>query len=87
MILHGRGLCPGLFEGRAHVLDTAAWIAAAEQVTPQGGPERETERLRAAQARACAQLERVQTQLSPQGRKEDAEIFAAHATMMRDAVT
>ena len=30
MILHGRGLCPGFFEGRAHVLDAAAWIAAAE---------------------------------------------------------
>jgi phosphotransferase system enzyme I (PtsI) len=42
------------------------------------------ERLRAAQARASAQLERVQTQLSRQGRKEDAEIFAAHVLMMRD---
>jgi phosphoenolpyruvate-protein kinase (PTS system EI component) len=42
------------------------------------------ERLRAAQARASAQLERVQAQLSQQGRKEDAEIFAAHVAMMRD---
>ena len=86
MILRGRGLCPGLFEGRAHVLDAAAWMAAAEQVAPQRGPEREMERLRAAQARACAQLESVQAQLSHQGRKEDAEIFTAHATMMRDPV-
>jgi len=84
MILHGRGLCPGFFEGRAHVLDAAAWIAAARQVASQGGPEREMERLRAAQARACAQLDRVQNQLSRQGRKEDAEIFAAHVVMMRD---
>ncbi len=84
MILHGRGLSPGFFEGRAHVLDAAAWIAAARQVTSQRGPEREMERLRAAQARACAQLEHVQAQLSHQGRKEDAEIFAAHVLMMRD---
>ena len=84
MILHGRGLCPGFFEGRAHVLDAAAWISAARQVTSQRGPEREMERLRAAQARACAQLEHVQGQLSHQGRKEDAEIFAAHVLMMRD---
>ena len=52
MILHGRGLCPGFFEGHAHVLDAAAWIAAAEQVASQRGPEREMERLRAAQANA-----------------------------------
>jgi phosphotransferase system enzyme I (PtsI) len=84
MILHGSGLSPGFFEGRAHVLDAAAWIAAAEQVVPKRGPEREMERLRAAQARACAQLERVQAQLTQQGRKEDAEIFAAHVAMMRD---
>jgi phosphotransferase system enzyme I (PtsI) len=86
MILRGRGLCPGFFEGRAHVLDAAAWIAAAEQVLPQLGTEREMERLRAAQARARAQLARVQAQLSRQGRKEDAEIFAAHVAMMRDPV-
>jgi phosphotransferase system enzyme I (PtsI) len=86
MILHGRALSTGFFEGRAHILDAAAWIAAAEGVAPQRGPEREMERLRAAQARACAQLERVQIQLSHQGRKEDAEIFAAHAVMMRDPV-
>jgi len=86
MILHGRGLCPGFFEGRAHVLDSAAWISAATQVASQRGPEREMERLRAAQARACAQLEHVQAQLSHQGRKEDAEIFAAHVLMMRDPV-
>ncbi len=84
MILHGRGLCPGFFEGRAHVLDAAAWIAAAEQVAPQRGPGREMERLRAAQARASAQLEHVQARLSHQGRKEDGEIFAAHLMMMRD---
>ena len=70
MILHGRGLCPGFFEGRAHVLDAAAWIAAAEQVVPQRGPEHEMERLRAAQARATTQLERLKSQLTHQGRKE-----------------
>jgi phosphoenolpyruvate-protein phosphotransferase len=86
MILHGRGLSPGFFEGRAHVLDAAAWIAAAERVVPQRGPEHEMERLRSAQARASAQLEQVQGQLTHQGRKEDAEIFAAHVMMMRDPV-
>ena len=69
MILRGHGLSPGVFEGRAHVLDTAAWIAAAEQVAPKRGAEREMERLRAAQARASAQLEHVQSQLAHQGRK------------------
>jgi phosphotransferase system enzyme I (PtsI) len=84
MILRGHGVSPGFFEGRAHVLDAGAWIHAAAAVTPRRGPDGERERLRAAQARACAQLERVQNQLSHQGRKEDAEIFAAHAAMMRD---
>ncbi len=84
MILRGQGISPGFFEGRAHVLDAEAWIHVAAAVVPQRGPEGERERLRAAQARACAQLERVQSQLSHQGRKEDAEIFAAHAAMMRD---
>ena len=37
MILHGRGLSPGFFEGRAHVLDAAAWIAAARNVTAARG--------------------------------------------------
>jgi phosphotransferase system enzyme I (PtsI) len=86
MILRGYGLSPGFFEGRAHVLDAAAWIAAAERVAPQRAAEREMERLRAAQARASAQLEHVQSQLAHQGRKEDAEIFAAHIMMMRDPV-
>jgi phosphotransferase system enzyme I (PtsI) len=84
MILHGKGLCPGYFEGRAHVLDAAAWIAAAVQVAPSRRPGREMERLRAAQARACVQLAHIESQLSHQGRKEDAEIFSAHVMMMRD---
>jgi len=84
MILHGKALCPGYFEGRAHVLDAAAWIAAAAQVAPSRGPRREMERLRAAQARAGAQLAHIESQLSHQGRKGDSEIFAAHAMMMRD---
>jgi phosphoenolpyruvate-protein phosphotransferase len=84
MILRGRGVSPGVFEGRAHVLDARAWMAAAEGVAARRGPEREVERLRAAQARACSQLERVESQMSHQGRKDDAEIFTAHATMMRD---
>jgi phosphoenolpyruvate-protein phosphotransferase len=86
MILHGRSVSPGAFEGRAHVLDAHAWIEAASAVPATHRPEDEIERLRAAQARACVQLETVEHQLSHQGRKEDAEVFAAHLSMMRDPV-
>jgi phosphoenolpyruvate-protein phosphotransferase len=82
--IHGRGISPGFFEGRARVVDASTWIAAARAVAPGRPPEGEAERLRAAQARACTQLEQVESQLSHQGRKDDAQIFAAHASMMRD---
>lgn len=84
MILQGRSVSPGPFEGRAHVLDARAWIAAASGVPATRRPEGEIERLLAARARACVQLERVEEQLSRQGRKGDAEIFTAHLSMMRD---
>jgi phosphoenolpyruvate-protein phosphotransferase len=83
-VLHGRGISPGVFEGRARIVDVSTWIATAQAVSARRLPEAEVERLRAAQARACAQLERVESQLSHQGRKDDAQIFAAHASMMRD---
>lgn len=86
MILRGRSISHGAFEGRAHVLDASAWIEAASAVPATRGPAVEIERLRAARARACAQLETVAHQLSHQGRKEDAEIFSAHLSMMRDPV-
>jgi phosphotransferase system enzyme I (PtsI) len=78
-------ISPGFFEGRARGVDATTWIAAARAVVPGRPPEGEAERLRAAQARACSQLERVENQLSQQGRRDDAQIFAAHASMMRDA--
>jgi phosphotransferase system enzyme I (PtsI) len=84
MILHGRSVSPGVFEGRAHVLDARAWIEAARAVSPSRRPAGEVERLRAAQSRACVQLERVEQQLAEHGRRDDAEIFAAHISMMRD---
>lgn len=84
MILYGRSVSPGPFEGRARVLDARAWIQAASAVPAARGPEVESERLRAARARACVQLERVEQQLSRQARKGDAEIFTAHLSMMRD---
>jgi phosphoenolpyruvate-protein phosphotransferase len=84
MILQGRSVSPGAFEGRAHVLGARAWIEAASAVPATRRPEGEIERLRAARARACAQLERVKHQLSNHARKEDAEIFAAHLSMMGD---
>ena len=84
MILHGRSISPGAFEGRAHVLDARAWIEAAGSVVPTRRPGGEMERLRAAQARACAQLEKVEQQLAEHGRRDDAEIFRAHLSMMRD---
>lgn len=86
MIHRGRCVSPGVFEGRAHILDARAWIAAASAVPATRPPEGEIERLRAAQARACVQLEQVEQQLSHHGRKADAEIFAAHLSMMRDPV-
>jgi phosphotransferase system enzyme I (PtsI) len=86
MILRGHGVSPGVFEGRARVLDARAWIGAAAAVPAPGDPAGELERLRAARARASAQLTRVQRQLSGQGRQQDAEIFGAHAMMLRDPV-
>jgi phosphoenolpyruvate-protein phosphotransferase len=83
-VLHGRGISPGFFEGRARIVDVSTWIATAQAASAGRPPEGEAERLRAASARACAQLERVESQLSHQGRKDDAQIFAAHASMMRD---
>ena len=84
MILYGRSIGPGAFEGRAHVLDARAWVEAATSVVPSRRPGGEVERLRAAQARAGAQLEKVERQLAERGRRADAEIFAAHLSMMRD---
>ncbi len=83
-VLRGRGISPGFFEGRARIVDVSTWIAAARAVAARRPPEGEAERLRAASARACTQLERVENQLSRQGRKDDAQIFAVHASMMRD---
>jgi phosphotransferase system enzyme I (PtsI) len=84
VILRGRSISPGAFEGTAHVLDARAWIEAASAVPATRGPEGEIERVRAAQARACVQLERVADQLAKSGRKHDADIFSAHIAMMRD---
>lgn len=84
MILHGQSVSPGAFEGRAHVLDGRAWIGAASAVPSTRRPEGEIERLRAARARAAVQLEEVELQLTHHGRKQDAEIFTAHVSMIRD---
>ena len=82
--VRGRGISPGCFEGRAHLVDASTWIAVAEAVASTRSPEGEAERLHAAQARAGTQLERIENQLFRQGRKDDAQIFSAHASMMRD---
>jgi phosphotransferase system enzyme I (PtsI) len=63
MILRGRSVSHGCFEGRAHVLDAHSWIEAAVAVPASHPPDGEIERLRAAQARGCVQLERVEQQL------------------------
>ena len=84
MILTGRSVSPGVFEGRAHLLDASDWIHDASRVAPIQDAEHERERLRAALARARAQLERVTSRLAESGRHGDSQIFGAHAHMMDD---
>jgi phosphotransferase system enzyme I (PtsI) len=84
MILQGRTISQGVFVGRALLLDARSRIGAAFDVPARRGPEGEIERLHAALARACAQLEGVEQQLSHHARVEDAQIFMAHLAMMRD---
>lgn len=84
MILKGKCISPGVAQGRAHLLDASEWLENARQVRSGRTPEEEKERLALARERACGQLDRVRRQLRQQGRGQDAEIFAAHATMLRD---
>jgi len=85
-ILQGRGLSPGVIEGRARVLDAGAWLRAARQVAPRGDPALELDRLHHARAAACTQLERIEVRLARQGRREDADIFAAQRVLLSDPV-
>ncbi len=84
MILRGRSVSPGVFEGSAHLLDASDWIHDASRVLPIEDAEHERERLRAALARARAQLERMTGRLAESGRHGDSQIFRAHAHMMDD---
>ncbi len=86
MILRGRGISPGAFEGRAHVLDVGSWMVAASGIAATRTPAGEVERLRAALARADKQLGRVKQELRGRIQRTDAEIFTAHLSMMRDPV-
>jgi len=82
--LLGRSLSPGLFAGRAHVLDGAAWLESARQIEAVGEPADQLERLHGARAHADVQLERVEAQLARQGRRSDADIFAAQRALLGD---
>ncbi len=84
--LSGRSLSPGVFVGRAHILDGSAWLEAGRRARAAGSPDAELERLRAARTQAGAQLQRVEAQLARQGRRSDAEIFGAHRALLNDPI-
>jgi phosphoenolpyruvate-protein phosphotransferase (PTS system enzyme I) len=85
MILQGRCVSPGLAQGRSRVLDEGVWLSSALNVPAAAQPEVEAERLHAAIGRACQQLDRLRKQLASSGHGRDAEIFAAHMVMLKDA--
>ncbi|MCA9099954.1 MAG: phosphoenolpyruvate--protein phosphotransferase [Planctomycetales bacterium] len=71
----------------AVVLDarTPLYAAAAlPELAPAGSRDDEVERLRAAVARARAQLLRIERQLAARGLTHDAEIFSAHSSILAD---
>lgn len=82
--LRGRSLSPGVFAGRAHILDGNAWIESARLIEPKASTEQELERLFKARAQADSQLQRVEERLARQGRRSDAEIFGAHRALLGD---
>lgn len=84
MILRGRPVSPGYFEGRARVLDSRIWLEAALAVPPRSDAAEEFERLGTARDEARLQLERFESQLVRQGRRGDGEIFATHRALLND---
>lgn len=86
MILYGRCISPGAFEGTALVLDSNTWIESAAAGATRRTPEAEVERLRSAEARAASQLDQMGQQLVRHGHHADAEIFTVHAIMIRDPI-
>src|ERR1700733_12558417 len=84
MILRGKCVSPGIAEGRIHVVDVGGWLASALSRESATSPELEMKRFEAASHRAAFELGRVRNLLTQRGRAHDADIFAAHATMLGD---
>src|SRR5580692_11705371 len=77
MILRGKCVSAGIAEGRIHVVDVGSWLAQAlarESITV---PDAEIARFESARSRARALV-------AQRGRSQDADIFAAQATMLND---
>jgi phosphoenolpyruvate-protein phosphotransferase len=84
MILAGKCVCPGIAEGRAHVVDSGGWLAAALARETVLDPQAEFERFEAGRLRAGRELERLRNLLAQRGQAHDAGIFAAQATILDD---
>ncbi len=84
MIHSGRCISPGVASGRAHVLEADSSLATASALPAHLPRREEIERLRAAVARAVAQLDRLRRQMGRRISSQDAAIFTAHATMLTD---
>jgi len=85
MILSGRTISPGQAAGVAQVVGSRSVLSLALHSPPQGAAEQECERLRAAIALACVQLDRVQRHLTGRVSASDVSIFNSHAGLLRDA--
>jgi phosphotransferase system enzyme I (PtsI) len=84
MIFKGKCVCPGVAEGQIHLVEAGSWLAAALGRESIQTPEAELGRLDEARARAAVELSSLQRLLTERGRTHDAQIFAAHATLLGD---
>jgi phosphotransferase system enzyme I (PtsI) len=84
MILRGKCVSAGIAEGRIHVVDVGSWLAHALAQESISDPDAEIARFEAARSRAARELGRVRALVAQRGRAQDADIFAAQATMLSD---
>jgi phosphoenolpyruvate-protein phosphotransferase (PTS system enzyme I) len=84
MILRGKCVSAGIAEGRIHVVDVGSWLAQALARESISQPDAEIARFEAARSRAARELSRVRALVAQRGRPQDADIFAAQATMLGD---
>jgi phosphoenolpyruvate-protein phosphotransferase len=84
MILRGKCVSAGIAEGRIHVVDVGSWLAQALARESITAPDAEIARFESARSRAARELSRVRALVAQRGRSQDADIFAAQATMLND---